>query len=390
MGNTTTCFNLVLYSEIEFLKNFSYIGKMNKIELDSSLVVKKYYELMNIYKVGDFFGVSSTFISKILKNSGIILQNRRYFVNETYFDIIDSEDKAYWLGFLFADGYIRERKNGDSLEIKLSQLDIEHLELLKKCMDSTHNIKLGISKTKNKKGKEYTSHMATLSMYSNRLVESIKKQGFHSRKTFTIEKPNLKEEYYRHFIRGFFDGDGCCYIQERNNGVIHAQYNIACASPNFKQFIIDELNKYSIDSKCGTSLTIDISRYPSIVKFFNYLYDDSTIYLKRKKDKGDKFIEYFNKKKELGAYSFQDNFVHVERDWLEEDINIVKEYVNKIPLMYLSFSILPNKTKHQISRLCRKLNIKNDKRMSKKDYEEYCMNNNIQPYFKIVPNPPKL
>jgi hypothetical protein len=107
--------------------------------------------------------------------------------------------------------------------------------------------------------------------------------------------------------------------------------------------------------------------------------------LKRKKDKGDKFIEYFNKKKELGAYSFQDNFVHVERDWLEEDINIVKEYVNKIPLMYLSFSILPNKTKHQISRLCRKLNIKNDKRMSKKDYEEYCMNNNIQPYSKTRP-----
>ena len=358
---------------------------MNKIELDNNLVIQKYYELMSLRKVGDFFGVSISPIKRILNENKIDFQQRRYSVNETYFDIIDSEEKSYWLGFLYADGYIRERNSGDSLDIKLSQLDIGHLELFKKCIDSTHNITLGISKTKNKRGKECTSHMATLAMYSNRLVESIKKQGFHSRKTFTIEKPNLKEEYYRHFIRGFFDGDGCCYIEERNNGVIHAKYNIACASPNFKQFIIDELNKHSIDSKCGNSLTIDIGRYPSIVKFFNYLYDDSTIYLKRKKDKGDKFIEYFSKKKELGVNSFQDNFVHVERDWLEEDINIVKEYVNKIPLMYLSFSILPNKTKNQISRLCRKLNIKNDKRMSKKDYEEYCMNNNIQPYFKTRP-----
>ena len=260
--------------------------------------------------------------------------------------------------------------------------DIEHLELFKKCVDSSHIITLGVSKTKSKTGKEHFSHMATFTIYSNRLVESIKTQGFHSRKTFTIEKPNLKEEYYRHFIRGYFDGDGCCYIREKNDGVINCSYNIACASPTFKQFIIDELNKHSIDTVCSTSLTIDILRYPSVVKFFHYLYDDSTIYLKRKKDKGEKFLEYFNKKKELGVYSFQDNFVHIERDWSEEDINIVKEYVNKIPLKYLSFSILPNKSEDQIHRLCKKLNIKNDKRMSKKDYEEYCMNNNIQPYSK--------
>jgi len=137
--------------------------------------------------------------------------NRKYHVNETYFDVIDSEVKSYWLGFLYADGYIRERVNGNSLELKLSQLDIGHLELLKECIESSHKINLSVGKTKGKSGKEHFSHMASLSMYSNRLVESIKKQGFHSRKTFTIDKPNIKEEYYRHFIRGFFDGDGLSY-----------------------------------------------------------------------------------------------------------------------------------------------------------------------------------
>jgi len=302
--------------------------------------------------------------------------NRKYHVNETYFDVIDSEVKSYWLGFLYADGYIRERVNGNSLEMKLSQLDIGHLELLKKCIESSHPIKLGVSKTKGKNGKEHFSHMATLSMYSNSLVESIKKQGVHSRKTFTIDKPNIKEEYYRHFIRGFFDGDGCCYL--RDNKV--ANYSFACASPNLKQFIIEELNKNSIHTNCYNPLTIEIGRYHSVVKLYHYFYDDSTIYLKRKKDKGDQFIEYFNYKKNLGVYCFQDDFVHIEREWSEEDINIVKSYVNKIPLSYLSFSILPHKSINQINRLCKKLNIKNDKRMSRKSYEEYFVSNNIQPY----------
>jgi hypothetical protein len=358
---------------------------MERIDLDSELVVKKYSELMNVKKVGDFFGVSFQPIMRILKQEGIKVEQRRYFSNETYFDIIDTEEKAYWLGFLYADGYIRESKSGNSLCLKLGQLDIEHLELFKKCVGSSHKITLGTSKTKSKTGKEYVSHMATFNIYSKRIVESIKKQGFHSRKTFTIEKPNLKEEYYRHFIRGYFDGDGCCYINERNDGCIVINYNIACASPNFKQFIIEELNKHSIDTTCQTSLTIDILRGQSAIKFFNYLYNDSTIYLKRKKEKGEKFVEYFNKKKELGIYCFQDDYVHTERDWSDEDINIVKEHINKIPLKYLSFSILPNKNKNQIHRLCKKLNIKNDKRMSKKDYEEYCIKNDIQPYPKNDP-----
>jgi hypothetical protein len=312
--------------------------------------------------------------------------NRKYHVNETYFDVIDSEVKSYWLGFLYADGYIRERVNGNSLELKLSQLDIGHLELLKECIESSHKINLSVGKTKGKSGKEHFSHMASLSMYSNRLVESIKKQGFHSRKTFTIDKPNIKEEYYRHFIRGFFDGDGCCYLRD---GKI-ASYNFACASPNLKQFIVEELNKNSIHTNFYNSLTIDIGRYQSVIKLYHYLYDNSTIYLKRKKDKGDQFMEYFNEKKNLGVYSFQDDFVHIEREWSEEEINIVKSYVNKIPLTYLSFSILPHKSRNQIHRLCKKLNIKNDKRMSRKLYEEYCINNNIQPYGPPLLNDPHI
>ena len=174
-----------------------------RIDLDENLVIQKYKELNNVIKVGKLFGVSFSPICRVLRKHGIKFQTRKNFVNETYFDVIDSEEKAYWLGFLSADGYIRVRKQGDTLGIKLSQLDTPHLELLKKCLNSDHKLTFGTSQTKDKKGRICESKMVTLSVFSNRLVKSIMSQGFHERKTFTIDKPTIDKKYYRHYIRGF-------------------------------------------------------------------------------------------------------------------------------------------------------------------------------------------
>ena len=68
-----------------------------------------------------------------------------------------------------------------------------------------------------------TSKMCHFAMYSVKLVESIKKQGIHSRKTFTISKPNIKPELMNHFIRGYFDGDGS-FIFIENRFIIWITY----------------------------------------------------------------------------------------------------------------------------------------------------------------------
>ena len=180
---------------------------MEKLLLNEVDVINQYKELKNIHKVADYFNVSTTPIRKILKKNTIILSNRRYDVDEKYFDIIDNEEKAYWLGFLYADGYIRERKSGNSLEMKLSIKDKHHLELFRKSIESNHKI-IDVFNNVKYNGKVSTSHMSSLAIYSTKLVESIKTQGFHSRKTFTISNPNIGEEFINHFIRGYFDGDG--------------------------------------------------------------------------------------------------------------------------------------------------------------------------------------
>jgi len=259
--------------------------------LNDSDVLEQYSIFKNIHKVAKHFNMSTNPIKKILKTNGIDLTNRRYDVNHNYFDIIDTEEKAYWLGFLYADGYIRERKNGDSLEMKLSIKDKKHLELFRDCIGSNHKIVEGLNSVKYK-GEISSSHMCHLSMYSSKLVDSIKKQGIHSRKTYTIEKPDIDSKLLHHFIRGYFDGDGTFLFKEKKRIVS----GFVTVSTKFRQFLIDELknsaniSNFYIDEKRGYLM---IYNKINNNNFYKYIYNNSTIYLERKKDIYEKFRQYY-------------------------------------------------------------------------------------------------
>jgi intein-encoded DNA endonuclease-like protein len=255
-----------------------------KIDIDDKLVIESYTKLKNIHKVAKYFKVSIGPIKRILTKNNLILTNRRYVVNDLYFDNIDTEEKAYWLGFLFADGYIRERKTGNSLEIKLSVKDSKHLELFRDSLESNHQIVYSENKVKYKGGFS-VAEMCHLAIYSSKLVSSIKKQGVHSRKTFTIKKPDIKPELIHHFIRGYFDGDGCfTYIKNIKNAT-----NIACASNDFREFLIEELHRNDINIKYYGGIQLYLQNKIDNLKFYDYIYKNSTIYLDRKKEKYEEF-----------------------------------------------------------------------------------------------------
>jgi len=262
---------------------------MEKLLLNEKDVINQYNKLKNIHKVAEYFKVSVSPISRIIRSSGIKLTNRRYSVNDSYFDIIDSEGKAYWLGFLYADGYIRERKSGNSLEMKLSIKDKHHLELFRDTIGSNHKIIDGFNQVKYKGGISI-SHMSSLAMYSTNLVKSIKSQGFHSRKTFTIDLPNINEDFIHHFIRGYFDGDGSFSF----NPIKHKIHtNIVCASKNFTNNLLKILNKNGIDVKYYSDISLHIQDKLGNLKFYDYIYKDSKIYLNRKKEKYEEFRRHY-------------------------------------------------------------------------------------------------
>lgn len=260
-----------------------------RINIDDSIVLEKYSELKNIHKVAEYFNVSISPIKRILKNNNFELTNRRYEVNEEYFDVIDTEEKAYWLGFLYADGYIRERKCGKSLELKLSIKDKSHLELFKKCINSTHRILTSFNNVKYKNGVS-KSEMCHIAIYSTKLVESIKTKGIHERKTFTIRKPNIHSGLMRHFIRGYFDGDGSFSFNPEKYSV---KTQIVSASDEFRKFIMSELGDNNIKINLYSNIKLQIQSKIDNKKFYDYIYCGSKIYLKRKKEKYEKFRRYY-------------------------------------------------------------------------------------------------
>ena len=262
---------------------------MEKLLLNELEVINQYNELKNIHKVAEYFNVSVSPIIRIIKSNGINLTNRRYNVNHDYFTVIDTQEKAYWLGFLYADGYIRERKSGNSLEMKLSIKDKEHLERFRNSIGSNHQIKEFFNKTKYKSGFS-ESHMCHLAMYSTNLVDSIKSQGFHSRKTFTITFPNLNKELINHFIRGYFDGDGSFSFDTKT---LRPHTNLVCASEIFRNQLITILKEKDIEIKYYSNISLHIQDKIGNLKFYNYIYENSNIHLIRKKEKYEEFRKHY-------------------------------------------------------------------------------------------------
>jgi hypothetical protein len=264
----------------------------NRIDIEDELVVKRYDELKNIKKVAISFGVSTRPIKRILDKNNILLTNRRYNVNHDYFGVIDNEEKAYWLGFLYADGCVRETKSGSQLVLKLSVKDEEHLNLFKKNIESEHKIVYTESRVMTKNNVLSISNNCSLRVNSNELVEKIINQGCVPRKTFTIERPKINDNLVRHFIRGFYDGDGNFFYSEKTKMSV---VTIVCASEKFRTFLIEVMSKLPNIGKIhedSDKYTIKIVNIVGIRSFLDYIYYDSKTYLKRKKEYYERYKEY--------------------------------------------------------------------------------------------------
>ena len=198
--------------------------------------------------------------------------SRKYSLNQDYFKEINTEEKAYILGFIYADGCVS--KKGYELIIKLNNKDRILLEKIRNEMDSNQPINY----VKNK-------NQSILRISSKKICLDLLNNGVMPAKTFKIEFPSLNLNLVRHFIRGYFDGDGCITkIKNRNS------FNIVIftASENFMSKMVNILDKYGIKNgvyKRDSGYAIQFSKKDSVIKFGKLIYEDSNIYLERKKEK---------------------------------------------------------------------------------------------------------
>ena len=124
------------------LEGIEIRGKSSTTTIVSKDKIKKilalYEDGNSIRTISKIINIERHTISRILKENNYSIDNKKYHSKEDIFKKIDSEEKAYWLGFLYADGYIS--KLSSSVVLMIQNRDKEHLEKFKLFCKSDHPI----------------------------------------------------------------------------------------------------------------------------------------------------------------------------------------------------------------------------------------------------------
>lgn len=220
--------------------------------------------------------------------------NRKYKLNEDYFKILETPEQAYILGFIYADGYNR----GDTLEVVQIQSKVDILNKIKRALESDAELK------------EYTPGKFTVYFNSVTLCEDLSRLGATRAKSLTLVFPEfIPDELMPHFIRGYFDGDGCVWDGKRKVMTVKDKsrpcgfrerivHNVKFTFTGNKLFIV-KLQEYLIN-KLGfrkTKLnfskaketkhvcTMEYSGRGQLKALYDYMYKEANIYCEEKFDK---------------------------------------------------------------------------------------------------------
>lgn len=229
--------------------------------------------------INNLIPTSIATIKNFLKANNIVIKQGEYYttkynVDKNYFEVIDTEQKAYWLGFILGDGCISGVTNKQMiLRIALKQDDIAHLEKFQKSIKTNSPIKKYVV---NKKYK-----VCSLEINNTFLAKSLSKYGIIKNKTYTATFPKIPHELKRHCIRGIFDADGCI---PKSNGRV-AGISI-CGTFELMSDIADLLDidkKYIYIRKDLVNFAeIRCHKKQEALRILECIYRDANIYMDRK------------------------------------------------------------------------------------------------------------
>jgi len=176
--------------------------------------MKENYSKMSYKEIANIFNLTERQVRGKINNMG--LSKTRKF-NKDYFKEINSPNQAYWLGFIYADGYILHRPSTRNYElgIELKSTDSNALNCFNSELGNVHNVDFKHNH-KNFNGYDYETDSCVIRVYSKEIVEDLMSHNIFQNKTNRIEFPECKK-YFWDFIRGFLDGDGCIYVNPKNN-----------------------------------------------------------------------------------------------------------------------------------------------------------------------------
>lgn len=236
-------------------------------------ICEQYERGLSCNEISEMYGIPPTTINGILKRNErkVRVGSETKFINSDYFKDIDSADKAFILGFIYSDGCIGTKENGNK-NLIIDQLNNEDVMLRYIGKELKTHCKII------KSGHDDTSRIC---IQSNELCDSLIEYGITPRKAHTINPSiifeKLPKEYIRDFIRGVFEGDGNIHIDKEQDTIV--QFSIAGTYDTCEQiqnYLMSELglSKTTLTFNVGTTYVLHYGGGQQVRKIIEHLYKD--------------------------------------------------------------------------------------------------------------------
>lgn len=279
-------------------------------------VIKMYTDGIKMKEISKALKMKSQTISDILKENNIKIRNnteyrtsvelstnRQYEFDQSFFEVINTPNKAYWLGFIYADGnvYVKNydkdngKSKGGSLEIGLQRQDEYHLtnfinDVGGNNLIEQRDVRLG----------EKTYPSSRIVLNSIKMCRDLINHGCTPRKSLSLKFPNsVPDQLMSHFIRGYIDGDGCVafYTYEKIDSFSVTILGTQEFLEGIKYVLnSNEINTNKIKKDKSEAFLMGITGQDNLARLYNFLYSDANVFLGRKIDKYRQALIYFNKR----------------------------------------------------------------------------------------------
>lgn len=212
----------------------------------------------------------------------------KYSLNKNYFQEINSPEKAYWLGFIFADGFVH--RTGNSFVLTLQEKDRNHLIKFKKAIEFTGNIK-----ESGKGGFEGSTKRCTLSFSDKTFSENLRSRGIYpGRSEKSTSLPLVPKQFFSDVFRGYFDGNGSVYTQRNTSwhkGKLYEYFPIVISIIGREELLLSMIEETGFEkrrlkaSKNNNLKYLELYGKKEMPEIYKFLYEDASVYLDRKFNK---------------------------------------------------------------------------------------------------------
>lgn len=257
-------------------------GLYRKIsEAQADLIAERYLAGESLRQIAISSPIGRTAIGRLLTLKGVAKvgpgnarRHRQHSLDQRFFETIDTEEKAYWLGFICADGHVSD----DGLIVGLASVDEPHLRKLRQSICSDAPI-------------TRPAKAAVLNVWSKAMVEDLRSHGLQRQKSLTLQMPNIPQPLRRHFIRGLFDGDGSIKITTRRkpryvNAV--TEYTVMfCGTSDVMRAVRESVSSQARVSRPSIQIrqnlsVVEWSGRQQVLRILDWLYADTSVALDRK------------------------------------------------------------------------------------------------------------